>query len=134
MILEIFWGLCAAAPLFVLVPLLRNYFSPKLLAATILIAIAFIYVGFALKENSVADIITETTAALVFYLIALMGYSKHNQWLSFGILLHGLWDITHHLCSGLNANPDYWPVFCLTIDVVWSIYFYRIFKNQKGNY
>lgn len=31
------------------------------------------------------------------------------------------------------ANPDYWPVYCLTIDVIWSIYFYFIFKKQKGN-
>jgi len=133
MILELFWGLMAALPIFFLVPLFQKYFSIKLLAATILVAIAFIYVGFALKENSVSDIIIEVIAALGFYFIAVIGYTRKPQLIAFGILLHGLWDLTHHLISGLNANPDYWPIFCLTIDVIWSIYFYFIFKNQKGN-
>jgi uncharacterized protein DUF6010 len=133
MILELFWGFIAALPIFFLAPLFKKYFSEKLLAATILVAIAFIYVGFALKENSVSDIIIEVTAALVFYFIAIIGYVQHPQWLALGILLHGLWDLTHHLASGLQSNPDYWPVFCLTIDVIWSIYFYRAFKKQKGN-
>lgn len=133
MILELFWGIVAALPIFFLAPLFKKYFSVKLLAATILIAIAFIYVGFALKEDSVCDIIIEVIAALVFYFIAVIGYTKKPQLIAFGILLHGLWDLTHHLISGLNANPDYWPIFCLTIDVIWSIYFYFLFKNQKGN-
>ncbi|RYE38026.1 MAG: hypothetical protein EOP48_27735 [Sphingobacteriales bacterium] len=133
MLLELFWGIVAALPLFLLVPLFKRYFSAKLLAATILVAIAFIYVGFALKENLVGDIIIEVTAALVFYFIAIIGYSKHPKLIAVGILLHGLWDLTHHIISGLNANPDYWPIFCLTIDVIWSIYFYFIFKKEKGN-
>jgi len=54
MILQIFWGLGTALSLFGLVPLLQKYFPVKLLAATILVAIAFIYVGFALKSASIA--------------------------------------------------------------------------------
>lgn len=133
MILQIFWGLVTALSLSCIVPLLQKHFSIKLLAATILVAIAFIYVGFALKEDSMADILIELIAALVFYFIAIIGYVRNPFLIAFGILLHGIWDITHHIISGLNANPDFWPVYCLTIDVLWSIYFYSIFKNEKGN-
>lgn len=133
MILQIFWGLVTALSLPCLVPFLRRYISMKLLAATILVAIAFIYVGFALKENSVSGIIVEVIAALAFYFMAVIGYSRKPQLIALGILLHGLWDITHHIISGLNANPDYWPVYCLTIDILWSIYFYYILKKEKGN-
>ena len=133
MILELFWGLISALSLILIAPFLRKYFSMKLLAATILVAIAFIYVGFALKQNSISNIVIEVIAALVFYFIAVIGYAKNSKLIAAGILLHGIWDILHHFASGLKANPDYWPVYCLTIDVIWSIYFYWIFKNQNGN-
>ena len=131
MILELFWGLITALLLILLAPFLQKYFPMKLLAATILVAIAFIYVGFALKEDSLNGIVIEVIAALVFYFMAVFGYAKNSRLIAVGILLHGIWDILHHFASGLNANPEFWPVYCLTIDVIWSIYFYRIFKNQQ---
>jgi len=132
MLLELLWGLATALPLIFLTPLLRKYFPMKLLAATILVAIAFIYVGFSLKENILSDIIIEVTAALVFFFIAIVGYTRHSKLIALGILLHGLWDLIHHFTSGLKSNPDYWPVYCLTIDVIWSVYFYFIFKKEKS--
>lgn len=133
MLLELFWGLITALALILIASFLQRYFPMKLLAATILVAIAFIYVGFALKEDSTSDIVIEVIAALIFYFIAVIGYVKNSTLLAVGLLLHGIWDIVHHFISGLTANPDYWPVYCLTIDVIWSIYFYRIFKSQKQN-
>src|SRR3954462_3275835 len=76
--------------------LLSKYFSAKLIAATILCSIAFIYVGFPLKGNTVSSIILEVLVAVVFYLIAIIGYSRQNSLIAYGIVLHGIWDIFHH--------------------------------------
>ncbi len=129
MLLELFWGFATALPLFALMPLLKKIIPAKLIAATILVAIGFIYVGFALKENSMSDIVLEIIAALVFYFIAVIGFVKNPKLIAFGILQHGVWDFIHHLTDA-TVNPAYWPVYCLTIDVIWSIYFYNIFNKQ----
>ncbi|MEO5775649.1 MAG: DUF6010 family protein [Flavobacterium sp.] len=129
MLLELFWGLITALPLFVLMPLLRKIIPAKLIAATILVAIGFIYVGFALKEDSTGEIVLEVIAALVFYFIAVIGFVKNPKLIAIGILLHGIWDFIHHLTDA-TVNPTYWPVYCLTIDAIWSIYFYNIFKKE----
>lgn len=132
MLLELFWGFMTSMPLFVLMPFLKKNIPAKLIAATILVAIGFIYVGFALKENSMSDIVLEIIAALVFYFIAVIGFVKNPKLIAFGILLHGIWDFIHHLTDA-TVNPTYWPVYCLTIDVIWSIYFYNIFNKQAKN-
>lgn len=132
MLLELFWGFMTSMPLFVLMPFLKKNIPAKLIAATILVAIGFIYVGFALKENSMSEIVLEIIAALVFYFIAVIGFVKNPKLIAFGILLHGIWDFIHHLTDA-TVNPTYWPVYCLTIDVIWSIYFYNIFNKQAKN-
>ncbi|MEO8236353.1 MAG: DUF6010 family protein [Flavobacterium sp.] len=129
MLLELFWGFTTALSLFVLMPFLKKIIPANLIAATILVAIGFIYVGFALKENAMSDIVLEVIAALVFYFIALIGFVKNPKLIAIGILLHGIWDFIHHLTDA-TVNPTYWPVYCLTIDVIWSIYFYNIFNKQ----
>lgn len=130
MLSELFWGLITAFALFPFLPLLKKHIPLRLLAATILVAIAFIYVGFALKGNSPIDVVIEVIGALAFYFMAVIGYLKYPRLIAVGILLHGFWDITHHVIEGLNASPKYWPVYCLTIDVIWSVYFYRVFKSE----
>ena len=130
MLQQLFWGLITALLLMILMPFLKKYLPAKLIAATILVAIGFIYVGFALKENTTSDIVLEVIAALVFYFIAAIGFVKNPKLIAFGILLHGIWDFIHHLTPDMAVNPTYWPIYCLTIDVIWSIYFYNIFNKQ----
>lgn len=108
------------------------YLTQKLFAATILVAIAFIYVGFSLKENQVMCIVLECGFALLLYVIAIIGYTRNNSLLAYGIILHGIWDILHHNSLFVTTNvPGYWPLYCFVIDIIDGIYFLMIFKNQK---
>jgi hypothetical protein len=117
--------------------LLSKHFSAKLVAATVLCSIAFIYVGFSLKGNPTTSIVLEVLAAVVFYLIAVIGYSKNNSLIAYGIVLHGIWDILHHKASFVKTDiPGYYPLYCLIVDVLLGVYFFLVFRvknNSKGN-
>ncbi|MCW3106041.1 MAG: hypothetical protein JWQ09_547 [Segetibacter sp.] len=116
--------------------LLSKHFSARLVAATILCSIAFIYVGFSLKGNPASSIVLEALVAVVFYLIAVIGYSKNNSLIAYGIVLHGIWDILHHKASFVKTDiPDYWPMYCLLVDFLLGVYFFldfRVKNNGKG--
>jgi hypothetical protein len=128
---ETFAGIIAAVVIIILTRLLSRYFSARLLAASILVAIAFIYVGYSLQENEVKAVILECAIALALYFLALIGYTRNSVLLAYGIMLHGIWDILHH--HGLvvkTAVPVYWPSFCFIIDVIDGLYFLVIFKAK----
>ena len=112
--------------------LLSRRFSSPLIAATILCSIAFIYVGFSLKGNTVSSIVLEVLAAVAFYFIALIGYARHSYLIAYGIVLHGIWDIFHHHALFIKTDiPSYWPVYCLVTDILTGVYFFIVFKTQK---
>ena len=112
--------------------MLSPYFTVKLFAATVLVAIAFIYVGFSLKENSINAIILEVAVALALYFMAIIGYTRNNYLIAIGIMLHGVWDILHHRCFIVKTEaPEYWPLFCLIVDIIDGLYFVYIFKTQR---
>lgn len=125
-------GVGVAVLIIIITRMLSSYFTAKLFASTILVAIAFIYVGFALKQNPVSSIILEVVVALIFYFLALIGYTKNNLLISYGIILHGVWDIFHHKGLLIQTNiPAYWPSFCLTVDIIDGLYFLFVFKKLK---
>lgn len=125
-------GIVAAVVTIILMTTLSKYFSLKIFAATTLVAIAFIYVGFALKNNTVNSIILEVVMALVFYFIALIGYVRNNFLIAYGIILHGVWDICHHNGFLIPTDiPSYWPVFCSVIDLIVGLYLLVVFKRRK---
>ncbi len=132
MITEISIGTGTAILLIVVVQLLSRFFSMKLLATTMLVAIAFIYTGFALKDNPVELTCLEISFSVALYLMAIMGYRSNNALIAWGIILHGAWDILHH--NGLLVPtdvPEYWPSFCFIIDIIDGLYFLIIFRLQK---
>jgi hypothetical protein len=130
--IEIISAVATALVVMLLAPVLSRHFPTKLLAATILCSIAFIYVGFSLEGNQVSSIILEVTVAIIFYFVAIIGYSKYRYLIAFGIGLHGIWDIFHYKSLLIRtAIPDYWPLYCLVIDVLWGAYFFIIFKRQE---
>ena len=127
-------GIFTAIVIIILSQLLSKYFTTKLIAATILVAIAFIYVGFSLKDNPVSLIILEIVAALIFYFLAIIGYTRKSLLLAYGIILHGLWDIFHHKGLIIDTDiPGYWPSFCFIIDIIDGAYFWMIFRHKKKN-
>ena len=130
--IEAIWGIITAVICILLSQVLSEYFTTKLIAATILVAIAFIYVGFSLKENPISLIILEVGVALGFYFLAIIGYTRNILLIAYGILLHGVWDIFHH--KGLPVQtgiPGCWPTFCFIVDVIDGLFFLFHFKAQK---
>lgn len=126
--IEIIFGLVAAAGMILLSVFLYKYFTPKLLAAATLVAIAFIYLGFALIANTFLAIILECTIAFLFFFYAVIGYSRKPVLLAFGILLHGVWDILHYHDTIVAINiPSYWFLFCLSVDLVYGIFLLYLF-------
>jgi len=128
--IEMISGLVVAAGLIFLTVVLNKYFTTRLIAAAILTAIGFIYVGFALKDNTIPFIILEVSMAIVFFFITIIGFTYKSSLLGYGIILHGVWDIFHHNGWFVSTNiPAYWPVFCITIDLIYGVYLLYIFKK-----
>jgi uncharacterized protein DUF6010 len=131
--IETISGIVIAIGVIIITRLLSRYFTTKLMASTILVAIAFIYVGFSLKDNPVSLIVLEVSVSLGFYFMALIGYTRNGFAIAYGIILHGVWDICHHNGFLIGTNiANYWPSFCSVVDVIDGLYFLVIFKNQRN--
>ena len=129
--IQILSAITTALIVIIFTVLLSKHFSAKLVAATILCSIAFIYVGFSLKGNTKGLIVLEVLIAVVFYLIAVIGYSKNNYLIAYGIVLHGIWDILHQNASLVKTDiPDYWPLYCLITDIICGVYFFIVFRTK----
>jgi hypothetical protein len=130
--IETIAGIVTAVLCILLSQALSKYFTTKLIAATILVAIAFIYVGYALKGNPISSIILEVGVALGFYFLAIIGYTRNNVLIAYGILLHGVWDIFHHKGLPIQTEiPGYWPAFCFIVDIIDGLFFLFLFKARK---
>ena len=129
--IEAMSGIFVAILIIIINQIVSKYFTTKLFAAANLIAIAFIYVGYSLKGNPAESIVSEVSVALVFFFMALIGFIRNNYLIAIGIILHGVWDIFHHNAYLISTDiPDYWPSFCLIIDIIDGIYFLIIFRKQ----
>jgi hypothetical protein len=128
---EAIWGVVAAIAIIILAQTLSRFFPIKLFATACLVAIAFIYVGFSLKDNPASSIILETGVAILLYFAALFGYTRNSSLIAYGIIFHGIWDILHHDQILITTDvPVYWPTFCFTIDIIDGLYFLLIFKRK----
>ena len=129
--IQLLSAIITASIVIIFTVLLSKHFSAKLVAATILCSIAFIYVGFSLKGNTIGLVVLEVLIAVVFYLIAVIGYSKNNDLIAYGIVLHGIGDILHQNASLVKTDiPDYWPLYCLITDIICGVYFFIVFRTK----
>ena len=127
---EVIAGTLTAAVLVFATMMLNKYFSTRFVASVTLVAIAFIYAGFGLNNNDLPVAVLEISMAILFSLLAMIGYSGKSSLLGLGIILHGLWDILHHRGWFVNTHvPGYWPLFCLTTDIIYGAYLLYIFKK-----
>ena len=85
--METISGIVTAILIIIITRLLSKYFTTSLMATTILVAIAFIYVGFSLMENPFNLIILEIVVALIFYFLAIIGYTKNGSLIAYGIMI-----------------------------------------------
>jgi hypothetical protein len=85
---------------------------------TVLIVVASYYVLFAVMGGSRRALIDEVLVALVFLLLASIGF-KRSAWLVvIGLAAHGLMDLVHGSVVANDGVPAWWPAFCSGYDLM----------------
>ncbi len=85
---------------------------------TVLIVVASYYVLFAVMGASGPTLAIEIAVASGFLLLAVFGFTKNLWLIAAGIAGHGVFDFVHHLFIENPGVPQWWPGFCLTVDVL----------------
>ena len=111
-------GLLLVLATVVVVQILPGEQALDLLTA-ILVAAAAVYIGAALAGKDRSSLALETTAAVAFIVVALLGRWYAVALLAWGYFAHGAWDFLHHRgIAGANAGRTF-PVLCWVYD--WAI-------------
>jgi hypothetical protein len=88
----------------------------------VLIVIAILYQLFAVLGGSAAALGSELFPTLVFIGVSVLGLRTSLWWVVAGLLGHGVYDILHpHLFINPGV-PTWWPMFCMSYDVVAGLY------------
>ena len=98
-------------------PLAFWWLEPATVYALSLVAIAFVYIGFAVADGRWKVIALETSVAAVFVVIAAAAITGSVWLLVVGLAGHGLKDWWQHR-SHYVANTRWWPPFCAAVDLV----------------
>ena len=98
-------------------PLAFWWLEPATVYALSLVAIAFVYIGFAVADGRWKVIGLETSVATVFVVIAAAAVTGSPWLLVIGLAGHGLKDWWQHR-SHYVANTRWWPPFCACVDWV----------------
>ncbi len=101
----------------------------RLFGAFTLVAIPFIYVGFAWNEPY--SLIVVVLFVIPFVALSYYGQTKQSNLIVVGLLLHGVWDMVFPRFS--SVVPKGYDMFCLTADVILAAYFYLRFSKIGRN-
>ena len=82
-----------------------------------LIAIAAVYIGFAVADGRWKVIGVESTVAFTFVVVAAAAITGSAWLLVVGFVGHGLKDLWQHR-THFVANTRWWPPFCMAVDFV----------------
>ncbi|MEQ9438413.1 MAG: DUF6010 family protein [Cyclobacteriaceae bacterium] len=98
----------------------------------LLIVIAFYYVLFSFQSYQIDQVLFEALIAFSFAAVALWGYHKSLFIVGVALILHGTYDLFHGFIPLSTTAPDWWPLFCLGVDVVLGIWLiYRVYRKQE---
>jgi len=85
---------------------------------TVLLVIASYYALFAIMGGSTQALLKELLVTAVFVVLLTVGF-KRNLWLvAGGMIAHGIFDFFHGSLIQNPGLPSWWPMFCLSFDVV----------------
>jgi hypothetical protein len=82
-----------------------------------LVAIASVYVGFAVADGRLQVIGVESSVAFAFILVAAAAVTGSAWLLVVGLAGHGFKDLWQHRTQFV-ANTRWWPPFCMAVDWV----------------
>jgi hypothetical protein len=110
------WGI-AVGVLQAATPVLIWWLDRATVYALGLVAIAFIYVGFAVADGRPKVIAVESSVTLAFVVVAAAAITGSPWLLVVGLAGHGLKDLWQHR-THFVANTRWWPPFCMIVDFV----------------
>jgi D-alanyl-lipoteichoic acid acyltransferase DltB (MBOAT superfamily) len=99
--------------------------------STVLIAIALVYVLFAVMAGVPEMVLIESAIAVGFVALAVVGARwPRRRWagglIAAGLVLHGGFDLVHDALIQNPVVPPWWPVFCAVVDVVVGAWLVRL--------
>ncbi len=99
----------------------------------VLTVIAGYYALFAVMAGALDTMVLEVAILCAFAAIAVIGF-RTNLWLVAAALLgHGVLDLLHPRLVANAGAPSWWPMFCLTFDVVAAGYLAARLLPAKGS-
>jgi hypothetical protein len=102
----------------------RSFYS------VVLMVIASYYVLFACIAGEA--IIKEVVAASIFTVVAVVGALRWPLLLGAGIMLHGVFDFVHGDIIDNSGVPEWWPIFCASLDIVLGLWVIFLVKKISG--
>ena len=98
---------------------------------TVMVVIASYYGLFAVMGGSVQVLLSESIAIAAFVGLSVLGF-KRNLWLVVGALLaHGIFDFFHSHIVINTGVPIWWPMFCLTYDIMAAAYLAWLLRRSQ---
>jgi hypothetical protein len=80
--------------------------------------------------GSVQALLLESIAIAAFSGLSVLGF-KRNLWLVVGaIVAHGIFDFFHRYIVTNPGVPIWWPMFCLTYDIMTAAYLAWLLKRR----
>jgi hypothetical protein len=98
---------------------------------TVMIVIALYYALFAVMGGSVQAMLAESIVIVVFVGASIAGF-RMSLWLVVAALAaHGLFDFFHGQLFANPGVPAWWPLFCLSYDVVAAAYLAWLLSRSR---
>lgn len=89
---------------------------------TVMLVIASYYGLFAVIGGSVQTLMLELVGIAAFLLLSIIGFKITLWWVVGALAAHGVYDWFHGRLIDDPGVPSWWPMFCLTYDVVAAAY------------
>ena len=130
--MEYLIGIVLATATCVLFGMLAGLDRERVFYPMMLPPIATYYILFAAMASSTPALTSESLAASIFLMLAVVGFKK-NLWLIVAALVgHGVFDFFHHLVIQNPGVPVWWPGFCGSFDVLAGGFLALILVRRSG--
>ncbi len=93
--------------------------------AVLLVGAAAVYLIFALRGEAGAWVGVEAAGVAAYGFIAYLGASRSAWWLAAGWLAHVAWDVALHTTDATLFVPAFYPMVCVSYDVIVAVYILR---------